>query len=244
MPFVCGIAGMGGAARRSTCRCKTSWQRWAWSTLPARRGRPLRPRRRRSGKNTRSSPFLPIHRWEIWNEENIVTFADRPDPADYATLIRISGRILHRADPGAQGDRRRPLRPAAADPAERRLRRLPLAPLPGGQREAATSTGSPCTRTSPSAEAMGAQLDNLRRIMRVHNDDAATPIYVTELGWGSRQRPDPLAARPRTGRPNAALASPSKCSPPTACAGGSAASGGSPGPTKAAPAASAARPAC
>jgi hypothetical protein len=36
--------------------------------------------------------------------------------------------------------------------------------------------------------AMRSQLINLRRIMRV-NDDARTPIYVTELGWGSRNGP-------------------------------------------------------
>ena len=38
------------------------------------------------------------------------------------------------------------------------------------------------------AKAMGAQLDNLRRIMRVHGD-GATPLYVTELGWGSDSGP-------------------------------------------------------
>jgi hypothetical protein len=31
---------------------------------------------------------------------------------------------------------------------------------------------------------MGAQIRNLRRIMRDHHD-AGTPLYVTELGWGS-----------------------------------------------------------
>ena len=31
---------------------------------------------------------------------------------------------------------------------------------------------------------MRPQIDNLRRVMRVH-DDAETPLYVTELGWGS-----------------------------------------------------------
>jgi hypothetical protein len=35
---------------------------------------------------------------------------------------------------------------------------------------------------------MGAQIENLRRIMRAHHD-AATPIYVTELGWGSDSGP-------------------------------------------------------
>jgi hypothetical protein len=31
---------------------------------------------------------------------------------------------------------------------------------------------------------MRPQIENLRRIMRVHGD-AETPLYVTELGWGS-----------------------------------------------------------
>jgi hypothetical protein len=34
------------------------------------------------------------------------------------------------------------------------------------------------------AGAMRPQIENLRRIMRVHGD-AETPLYVTELGWGS-----------------------------------------------------------
>ena len=34
------------------------------------------------------------------------------------------------------------------------------------------------------AGAMRAQIVNLRRIMRVHHD-ARTPLYLTELGWGS-----------------------------------------------------------
>jgi hypothetical protein len=38
------------------------------------------------------------------------------------------------------------------------------------------------------ARAMGAQLTNLRRIMRAHKD-FGTPLYVTELGWGSESGP-------------------------------------------------------
>ena len=34
------------------------------------------------------------------------------------------------------------------------------------------------------AAAMRGQISNLRRVMDVHND-TSTPIYVTELGWGS-----------------------------------------------------------
>ncbi|HXR60618.1 MAG TPA: hypothetical protein VN732_04760, partial [Solirubrobacterales bacterium] len=46
-------------------------------------------------------PYLPVRRWEIWNEENIVSFATRPDPRHFATLIRIAGRIVHRQAPGS-----------------------------------------------------------------------------------------------------------------------------------------------
>ena len=38
------------------------------------------------------------------------------------------------------------------------------------------------------ARAMGAQIANLRRIMRIHRD-GNTPFYVTEMGWGSRNGP-------------------------------------------------------
>ena len=71
---------------------KTSWQRWAWQRF-------LREAERRYGpegefwEDHTKIAYLPITHWEIWNEENIVTQAAAPlNPAEYATLIRISGR--------------------------------------------------------------------------------------------------------------------------------------------------------
>ncbi len=46
-------------------------------------------------------PYLPIRRWEIWNEENLATFAYHPYPAPLARLLRLSGQVLHEADPGS-----------------------------------------------------------------------------------------------------------------------------------------------
>jgi len=165
---------------------RSAWQRWGWTRL-------LREAVGRYGPNgtfwaeNPELPFLPIRRWEIWNEENIVTFADRPDPAAFATLIRISGRLLHRADPGAKvivgGFFGRPLQVppnvASGDFLSRLYRAGDVKPYFDG-----VSLHPYVAR----ARAMGAQIANLRRIMRVHND-AATPIYVTELGWGSRSGP-------------------------------------------------------
>ena len=80
---------------------RSAWQRWGWSRL-------LRQAAKRYGpggafwRENPELPYLPIRRWEIWNEENIVTFADPVDPLEFAKLIRISGRALHGVDPGAK----------------------------------------------------------------------------------------------------------------------------------------------
>lgn len=128
-------------------------------------------------------PFMPIHRWEIWNEENIVTFAERPDPVRFARLIRLSGQILHRADPASRvivgGLFGRPLQIppniASGDFLSRLYRARRVKPF---------FDGVALHPYVADARAMRPQIENLRRVMRVHHD-AATPLYVTELGWGS-----------------------------------------------------------
>ena len=132
-------------------------------------------------------PYLPIRRWEIWNEENIVTFATRPDPARFATLIRIAGRVIHRQAPGSQvilgGLFGRPLQippnVASGDYLARFYRARNVKKY---------FDGVGLHPYVADATAMGAQLQNLRRIMRRHND-FGTPLFVTELGWGSEDGP-------------------------------------------------------
>jgi hypothetical protein len=165
---------------------RTAWQRWGWSKI-------LREAVRRYGPNGyfwEENPeldFLPIRRWEIWNEQNIVTFADPVDPVAFARLIRISGRVLHRVDPGAQvivgGFFGRPLQ-------------IPPNVASGDFLSRLYRTGNVKRHFDgialhpyvARARAMGAQIENLRRVMRIHGD-SRTPIYVTELGWGSRSGP-------------------------------------------------------
>jgi hypothetical protein len=165
---------------------KSAWQRWGWSKF-------LREAVWRYGPNgsfwkeNPELPFLPIERWEIWNEQNIVTFADRPDPVAFAKLIRISGRAIHRADPGAEvilgGFFGRPLQIPPNVASGDYLSRFYLA---GNVKR--HFDGVALHPYVARARAMGAQLDNLRRIMNLHHD-AATPIYLTELGWGSHSGP-------------------------------------------------------
>jgi polysaccharide biosynthesis protein PslG len=158
-----------------------AWQRQAWASF-------LRQAVNRYGSRggfwweNEDLPFLPIHRWEIWNEPNIVTFGDA-DPERFAQLIRLSGRVLRHTDPGGElilgGFFGRPLQVPPNVQSGHFLSRLYRAR--GVKR---WFDGVALHPYVARAAAMRSQILNLRRVMRLHND-AATPIYVTELGWGS-----------------------------------------------------------
>jgi len=128
-------------------------------------------------------PFLPIHAWEIWNEENIVTFSAAPDPTRFARVMRIAGRSIHRADPGAEvilgGLFGRPLQVPPNVGSGDFLNRVYRA---GNVKR--FFDGVALHPYVADADAMRPQIRNLRRVMRNHHD-AATPLYLTELGWGS-----------------------------------------------------------
>jgi len=165
---------------------RSAWQRWGWSKL-------LREAVRRYGPDGSfwaehpDLPFLPIRRWEVWNEENIVTFAEPVDPEAFARLVRISGRAIHGVDPGAEvilgGFFGRPLQVPPNAASGDFLTRLYRA---GNVKR--YFDGVALHPYVARAAAMRAQIENLRRIMRLRGD-ARTPIYVTELGWGSNSGP-------------------------------------------------------
>jgi hypothetical protein len=161
---------------------ETAWQRWAWATF-------LRDAVDRYGpegsfwEENPDLPFLPVRRWEIWNEENIVTFARHPDATRFAKLIRLSGRVLHNADPGSKvivgGLFGRPLQtPPNVQSGDF------LSQLYRARRVKRFFDGVALHPYVSDAGAITAEIENLRRVMRVHHD-SSTPIYVTELGWGS-----------------------------------------------------------
>lgn len=132
-------------------------------------------------------PYLPMRRWEIWNEENIVTFASEPEPKRFAELIRIAGRVIHTQEPGSKvivgGLFGRPLQIPPNIASGDFLNRLYRA---GNVKR--FFDGVALHPYVADARAMGSQLQNLRRIMRRHHD-GGTPLYVTELGWGSASGP-------------------------------------------------------
>jgi polysaccharide biosynthesis protein PslG len=158
-----------------------AWQRRAWASF-------LRAAVRRYGaagsfwRQNPAVPYRPVRAWEIWNEENIVTFGGA-DPERFAPLVRISGRIVHRYDPGARtilgGLFGRPLQIPPNVSSGDYLSRIYRA---GEMKQ--YFDGIALHPYVADAAAMRGQILNLRRVMRDHRD-AGTPIYVTELGWGS-----------------------------------------------------------
>ena len=126
------------------------------------------------------APVTPIDAWQIWNEPNGKPFwAPRPSARRYAKLLRISRSALDSADPNAQ---------------------LVLAGLVGyGQIRAWTFLGQlyrahakrsfDAAALHPYARNLGQLRDEValyRRVMKKHGD-RRTPLWITELGWGSRR---------------------------------------------------------
>jgi hypothetical protein len=161
----------------------TAWQRRAWASF-------IRAVVNRYGvdgsfwrEEEEDVPYVPMRRFEIWNEQNIVSFASDPEPKRFAQLIRIAGRVIHRQQPSAKvivgGLFGRPLQIPPNVGSGDFLNRMYEA---GNVKRYFDGVG--LHPYVADAKAMEAQLRNLRRIMRRHNDRKAT-LYVTELGWGS-----------------------------------------------------------
>jgi hypothetical protein len=126
---------------------------------------------------------LPIESWQIWNEPNLSKyFAPGPSASEYARLLRISANAIHDRDPEAQ---------------------IVLAGMPGNGDVTAWSFldelyAQPGFASSFDAvalhpygrniEEVGHQIQRVREAMK-DNGAGATPLWVTELGWGSG-RPD------------------------------------------------------
>jgi polysaccharide biosynthesis protein PslG len=159
----------------------TAWQLRAWASF-------LRRAVERYGaggafwREHPQLPYLPVRDWEIWNEENIVTFGSA-NPARFARLIRASGRVIHDTDPDAKailgGLFGRPLQIPPNIASGDFLSRIYRA-----RNVKRYFDGVALHPYVANAAAMRPQIRNLRRVMRVHHD-AGTPLYITELGWGS-----------------------------------------------------------
>jgi hypothetical protein len=121
----------------------------------------------------------PIESWQIWNEPNLKRyFAPSPSAGKYAELLRISRNSIKGADPNA---------------------RIVLAGLfTDGDVKASTFlnnlyavSGAKANFDAASLHPYGCNLDQTRdgivkfRAAMTSHDDGATPLWLTELAWGS-----------------------------------------------------------
>jgi hypothetical protein len=122
---------------------------------------------------------LPITSWQIWNEPNLKKFfAPYPSAGKYARLLQISHDAIRSNAPGAQ---------------------IVLAGMPGYGDVTAWDFlrnlyAVPNIKSKFDAVALhpyGSSIDKVRteiqstrNVMRTHGD-AATPLWITELAWGS-----------------------------------------------------------
>jgi hypothetical protein len=132
-----------------------------------------------------STPHNPITTWQIWNEQNAPrSYAPSPSPAGYAELLAIAARAIRSRDP------------------EARILLGGMFGNPGGQRaiEASaflddlyripgTERNFDAVAVHPYAPSIGRVTRQVREIDAVieSHGDSETPLWVTELGWGTSE---------------------------------------------------------
>ncbi len=138
-------------------------------------------------------PYYPILAWQIWNEPNHY-FGAKPSPKAYAHVLQVSAKAIRAAQPKAKivlaG-----LGPGLGLPTQmpyykflRALYRI------GAQRWFDVVADHPY---APDVRDAMREVRTVAKIMR-RNHDRKTPLWITELGWGSiKVRDKPLTVGPK-----------------------------------------------
>jgi hypothetical protein len=130
---------------------------------------------------------LPVKAWQVWTEPNgKAYFKPQPSVSRYATLLRISHDAIKHADPNARvvlaglvGLRKwhgRRLKGVAGWKYLRRLYRVP-----GVKRDFDIAAMNPY---APNLDQLRREMKLVRAAMK-KGGDRRTPVWITELGWGS-----------------------------------------------------------
>jgi Glycosyl hydrolase catalytic core len=128
---------------------------------------------------------LPVRAWQVWSEQNADFFwhGPGPSPKRYATLLRLTDTAVDSVDPTAQvllggmfGN------PVGAESIRMIsfLRRL--------YRAGSLQKRFDGVAVHPYAEGVSGvsrQIEAARRVM-IRSGDAATPVWITEIGWSTK----------------------------------------------------------
>jgi hypothetical protein len=125
---------------------------------------------------------LPIKSWQIWNEPNLKKYwVPYPDPKKYGTLLQLSHSAITSVDPNAQivlGGL--PGYPSTGIRAWEFLKQL-YSKVPSAKRNLDATALHPYGGT---IQRMREQIVQMRTAMR-RAGDAATPLWISEIAWGS-----------------------------------------------------------
>jgi hypothetical protein len=137
-------------------------------------------------------PKLPAREWQIWNEANFFYFTRPASPTRYARLVKISKRAIGRAEPRAtvilaglfgEPSARPPKAVHAVDFLDRLYR------VPGIKAAFDGVALHPYAESAGDVERMTEEL----RAVTVRNHDRRARLYITEMGWGSQNRPNQVS---------------------------------------------------
>jgi hypothetical protein len=125
-------------------------------------------------------PARPITTWQVWNEQNLRrTFPPRPSPRRYARLLRITHDAVTAQDPQAKillGGM-----PGFTDQLRSWEYLERLCRQPGVRSDFDAVALHPY---APDLRHVTVQIKRARRVMQAHHD-GRSPVWITELGWGS-----------------------------------------------------------
>jgi hypothetical protein len=137
--------------------------------------------------------YRPVHVWQLWNEQNFKYFVARPNPAEYGKLLKISTPVIKGIDPAAKVI----LGGMFAEPKEAGYKRKPR------QAYLATDYLSQLYKRTRGVKSLfdgvalhpytydyrqlPRHIEDMRRVLKA-NHDAATGLWITELGWSSSHR--------------------------------------------------------
>jgi len=130
------------------------------------------------------TPYRPITVWQVWNEPNSITWwAPRPNPTQYAKFLKRSADAITAVDPNARvmtaGIVAKPTNKYAI-PGKKYIKRM-LATR--AARESIDILGF--HPFSPSVPGVRHQLVSARKALK-RAGLGSIPIWVTEIGWGSK----------------------------------------------------------
>jgi len=183
------IAPQGTTAPVVNQAAKDAWQKFV--TAAVRRYRPggtfwtpaggTSPFHERCGCGARP---VPIPAWQIWNEPNLKHyFTPKPSPKQYATLVKLSRSAIDRADPRAK------LVLAGLSGAKGKPGDIDVPSyLRGLYRVRGVKQSFDVAAFHPYAHSIGqmrTKLSQFRKVMQ-QKRDRRTPLWLTEVGWGSR----------------------------------------------------------